>query len=161
MVPQLTGAVRIFVCTKPADMRKGFDGLSGMVQEFLGQDPLSGHLFLFFNNHGGRISGYQQRFRSFEWAAIGYLVPSPSIEAVYLSVLFSRRRYTGRQASCSSFDNARGECYRILPELSLGRSNLPWATTTLKKNAVPKPERHARVSEVSHRRNHAPTAAPP
>ena len=27
----------------------------------------------------------------------------------------------------------------ILPELSLGRSNLPWATTTVKKNAVPKP----------------------
>ena len=35
----------------------------------------------------------------------------------------------------------------ILPELSLGRSNLPWATTTLKKNAVPKPERAARASE--------------
>ena len=34
----------------------------------------------------------------------------------------------------------------ILPELSLGRSNLPWATTTLKKNAVPKPERADRAS---------------
>jgi hypothetical protein len=45
------------------------------------------------------------------------------------------------------FDNARGECGNILPELSLGRSNLPWATTTLKKNAVPKPERVARASE--------------
>ena len=32
----------------------------------------------------------------------------------------------------------------ILPELSLGRSNLPWATTTLKKNAVcPEPERRS------------------
>jgi hypothetical protein len=29
----------------------------------------------------------------------------------------------------------------ILPGLSLGRQNLPWATTTLKKNLVPKPER--------------------
>ena len=55
MIPQLTGAVRIFVCTKPADMRKGFDGLSGMVQEFLGQDPLSGHLFLFFNKRRDRV----------------------------------------------------------------------------------------------------------
>ena len=54
MVPQITGAVRIFVCTKPADMRKSFDGLSGMVQEFLGQDPLSGHLFLFFNKRRDR-----------------------------------------------------------------------------------------------------------
>jgi transposase len=47
MFPHLSGAVRIFVCTKPTDMRKGFDGLFGMVHEFLGQDPLSGHLFLF------------------------------------------------------------------------------------------------------------------
>jgi transposase len=54
MFPQLTGAIRIFVCTKPADMRKSFDGLSGMVQEFLGQDPLSGHLFLFFNKRRDR-----------------------------------------------------------------------------------------------------------
>ena len=55
MFPQLPAAVRIFVCTKPADMRKSFDGLSGMVQEFLGQDPLSGHLFLFFNRRRDRV----------------------------------------------------------------------------------------------------------
>jgi transposase len=54
MIPHLSGAVRIFVCTKPADMRKSFDGLSGMVHEFLGQDPLSGHLFLFFNKRRDR-----------------------------------------------------------------------------------------------------------
>ena len=39
MFPQLSAAVRVFLCTKPTDMRKGFDGLFGMVQEFLGQDP--------------------------------------------------------------------------------------------------------------------------
>jgi transposase len=36
-------------------MRKSFDGLQGMVQECLGQDPLSGHLFLFFNRRRDRI----------------------------------------------------------------------------------------------------------
>jgi len=55
MFPQLTGAARIFVCTRSAYMRKSFDGLSGMVQEFLGQDPLSGHLFLFFNKRRDRV----------------------------------------------------------------------------------------------------------
>jgi transposase len=55
MFPQLPAAVRIFVCTGPADMRKSFDGLVGMVHEFLGQDPLSGHLFLFFNRRRDRI----------------------------------------------------------------------------------------------------------
>ncbi|MGZ3485665.1 MAG: IS66 family insertion sequence element accessory protein TnpB [Isosphaeraceae bacterium] len=44
----------MFVCTKPTDMRKSFDGLLGLVREFLGQDPLSGHLFLFFNRRRDR-----------------------------------------------------------------------------------------------------------
>jgi hypothetical protein len=55
MFPQLPAAVRIFLCTKPTDMRKGFDGLQGMVREFLEQDPLSGHLFLFINRRRDRI----------------------------------------------------------------------------------------------------------
>ena len=36
-------------------MRKSFDGLLGMVREFLGQDPLSGHLFLFLNRRRDRV----------------------------------------------------------------------------------------------------------
>lgn len=74
MIPQLTGAVRIFVCTKPADMRKGFDGLSGMVQEFLGQDPLSGHLFLFFNKR-------RDRAKILFWDRDGLLIVYKRLEA--------------------------------------------------------------------------------
>ena len=55
MLPQLSAAVRVFLCTRPTDMRKSFDGLSGLVQEFLGQDPLSGHLFLFLNRRRDRV----------------------------------------------------------------------------------------------------------
>jgi transposase len=47
--------VRIFVCTQNADMRKSFDGLAQMVREFLGQDPLSGHLFVFRSKRGDRL----------------------------------------------------------------------------------------------------------
>ena len=47
--------VRSFLCTRHADMRKGFDGLAQMVREFLGADPLSGHLFVFRNKRGDRI----------------------------------------------------------------------------------------------------------
>jgi transposase len=74
MFPQLTGAVRIFVCTKPADMRKSFDGLSGMVQEFLGQDPLSGHLFLFFNKR-------RDRAKILLWDRDGLLIVYKRLEA--------------------------------------------------------------------------------
>jgi len=55
MFPQLPAAVRVFLCTRPTDMRKSFDGLLGMVHEFLGQDPLSGHLFLFLNRRRDRV----------------------------------------------------------------------------------------------------------
>ena len=33
--------VRVFLCTRPTDMRKSFDGLHGLVLEVLKQDPLS------------------------------------------------------------------------------------------------------------------------
>ena len=36
-------------------MRKSFDGLLGMVGEFIAQDPLSGHFFLFFNRRRDRV----------------------------------------------------------------------------------------------------------
>ncbi len=55
MFPQLPAAVRVFLCTLPTDMRKSFDGLLGMVREYLGQDPLSGHLFLFLNRRRDRV----------------------------------------------------------------------------------------------------------
>ena len=46
---------RILVCTRHADLRKSFDGLAQMVREFLGADPLSGHLFVFRNKRGDRV----------------------------------------------------------------------------------------------------------
>ena len=56
MLPQLSAAVRVFLCTRPTDMRKSFDALSGLVQECFGQDPLAGHLFLFLNRRRDRIN---------------------------------------------------------------------------------------------------------
>ena len=47
--------VRIFLCTRPADMRRSFDGLAQMVREFLAADPLSGHLFVFRSKRGDRV----------------------------------------------------------------------------------------------------------
>src|SRR5580692_12962219 len=55
MLPQLSAAVRVFLCTRPTDMRKGFDGLSGLVQECFSQDLLTDHLFLFLNRRRDRI----------------------------------------------------------------------------------------------------------
>ena len=42
-------ATKIYVAVEAVDMRKGFQGLYGLVRDQLGADPLSGHLFLFTN----------------------------------------------------------------------------------------------------------------
>ena len=36
-------------------MRKGFDGLSGLVREGLSKDPLSGDIFIFFNKRRTQV----------------------------------------------------------------------------------------------------------
>jgi hypothetical protein len=54
-VLSLSSALRIFLATEPADMRKGFDGLSQLVRDRIAQDPLSGHLFVFRNRRRDRI----------------------------------------------------------------------------------------------------------
>jgi transposase len=51
----LPPSVRMFVCTQPTDMRRGFDGLSTMVEQVLKQDPFCGHLFVFRNRRKDRI----------------------------------------------------------------------------------------------------------
>lgn len=43
------GRVPVFAYRRPVDLRKGFEGLSTLVQQALGKDPLSGALFLFTN----------------------------------------------------------------------------------------------------------------
>jgi transposase len=42
-------AVRVFAYPAPTDLRKGYDGLYGLVQSGLKADPMSGDLYLFVN----------------------------------------------------------------------------------------------------------------
>jgi transposase len=51
----LPPSVRIFVATGVTDLRRSVDGLSALVRERLGLEPMSGHLFLFRNRRGDRV----------------------------------------------------------------------------------------------------------
>jgi transposase len=51
----LSSTARIFLCSRPTDLRKGFDGLAGLVQQYFSKDLLTGHLFLFLNRRRDRI----------------------------------------------------------------------------------------------------------
>ena len=49
----LAAGTRVWLAVGRTDMRKGFDGLSSLVQEKLTQDPFGGHLFVFRGRRGG------------------------------------------------------------------------------------------------------------
>lgn len=46
---QLTPQSRIFVATAPVDFRKGIDGLAAVCRQALGDNPLSGAIYVFRN----------------------------------------------------------------------------------------------------------------
>lgn len=71
---KLPEGVRIWVATAPCDMRKQADGLSALVQGGLGQQPKSGHLFVFFSRRRDFV-------RILFWDANGYCTVSKRLEA--------------------------------------------------------------------------------
>jgi len=48
-------ATKIYLAAGATDMRKGFDGLYGLVRDRLELEPLSGHIFLFSNAQRNRL----------------------------------------------------------------------------------------------------------
>jgi transposase len=69
----LPPSVRIYLSASPTDMRRSFDGLAQEVMDFLGEDPLSGHLFVFRSRRGNRVkilfwdrSGYVLYYKRLE-----------------------------------------------------------------------------------------------
>jgi transposase len=48
-------ATRIYLAAGTTDMRKGFEGLYGLVRDQLQLEPLSGHIFIFSNAQRNRL----------------------------------------------------------------------------------------------------------
>ena len=61
--------VRVFLCTQATDMRKSFDGLIAATKSVIGENPLSGQLFVFVNRQGNYAKAlYWQRGGYCLWA---------------------------------------------------------------------------------------------
>ena len=59
--------VRVFVYSEPCDMRKGIEGLSGLVRSSMSEDPLNGHCFCFINRRRNQV-------KVLYWDRTGYCV---------------------------------------------------------------------------------------
>jgi len=84
--------VRIFVARDSVDMRKGIDGLAGLVIDVIEQDPQSGHLFVFFNRH-------RNRMKSLVWDGSGYWLLVKRTSPADPSRRSSRKRDAGGVSS--------------------------------------------------------------
>lgn len=93
----LPPSVRIFVASRPADLRRSFDGLAALTREVIRENPLSGHLFVFINRRRDRVkiiwwdrSGYCLWYKRLEKGTFRF-PPSDServeIEAAELGLL--------------------------------------------------------------------------
>ena len=51
----LSSSNRFHLYSEPTDMRKSFNGLSGLIQNNLNRNPLSGDVFLFINKKKDKI----------------------------------------------------------------------------------------------------------
>ncbi len=63
----LTDHHRFYFYQKAADMRKGFDGLSGLVRNEMGADPLDGSVYIFVNRR-------RDRMKMLVWESGGFML---------------------------------------------------------------------------------------
>ena len=64
---------RILAYGLPVDMRKGFNGLHGLVVQQLSEEPLSGDVFIFLNRTGTRL-------KCFLWDRTGFVILTKRLE---------------------------------------------------------------------------------
>jgi transposase len=68
------GQIRVQVYGRPVDLRQSFDGLYALTRNVLGQDPLSGQLFVFFNRRATQV-------KVLYWDRTGFCLWAKRLEA--------------------------------------------------------------------------------
>ena len=70
----LPASVRVYLCLKPCDMRRSFDGLHALVRDHLQLDAFAGHLYLFANKR-------RDRLKILYWDRDGFAIWAKRLEA--------------------------------------------------------------------------------
>jgi transposase len=82
-------SVRVYLCTSPCDMRRGFDGLHALVASAMQLDAFGGHLFVFANRRKDRV-------KILYWDRDGFAVWSKRLEQGTYAMPF----YKPDESSC-------------------------------------------------------------
>ena len=93
--------LRIFVCTAPIKMNFSFDSLMGLAQETFEQDPLSGHLFIFFNRQRDRI-------KILFWDQDGFCIWYKRLEVGVFQLPVATEGEQGVELNCSQLNRLLG-----------------------------------------------------
>jgi transposase len=93
--------VRIFLCLTPIRMQFSFDTLMGLAQEIFSQDPLSGHLFLFFNRKRDRI-------KILFWDADGFCIWYKRLEVGIFQLPVATEGDQGVELDCRQLNQLLG-----------------------------------------------------
>lgn len=130
---------RYFLYSGAADMRKGFDGLSGLVLSSMAGDPLSGDVFVFVNRSRNRMkllvwdrSGFVLWYKRLESGTFELPVPRAGaasvaiswqklvliLEGVALESVVHRRRYWREKSGGKDLAKTSAE--------SLKKNGLKW-----------------------------------
>jgi len=120
----LPRAVRVYVATQPVRLNRSFDGLSNVVREIMGQDPLSGHVFVFINR--GRTM-----VKLLVWTRGGFTIVHKRLERGTFARVFSKTE----ERSHVELDVHELSMLLEGIELSTGRTSARW-----------EPRRHARAA---------------
>jgi len=105
-------ATRIYLAAGVTDMRKGFEGLYGLVRDRLSSEPLSGHLFLFCN-------AQRNRLKVLVWDGTGLWVCAKRLE---------KGRFTWPQSGDAqgkvvlSHEELQNQAQAVVPESITGRT---------------------------------------
>jgi len=79
-----TRQVTVYAYSQPADLRRGFDGLSALVREVMGRDELSGDLYVF-------VSRDRRRAKVLLWDGTGLCVYAKRLERGRFACLWGQQ----------------------------------------------------------------------
>ncbi len=85
----LTSSFQYYLYREPTDLRKSFDGLSGIVQGQLDRNPISGEVFIFVNRRKNKV-------KLLRWEQGGFILFYKRLELG----TFELPRFNGDAVSC-------------------------------------------------------------